>query len=182
MDVHSGTGTEILVLPEDSEDTVAGPTDRDDDSNVDMAGPTDIDDDDNDDDGDDQHPGQAQIIVESGVASASKAGVATDIPCDPPMTQEEKIRLDEGDLVENLNVSLSEGGAKEHGEGETGDKNKDETPIHAESSRVATQSGDEHPLLSTIEQDVVDPATHCTTQPSHSMVLNKPWFQHLTGI
>ena len=55
MDVHSGTGTEILVLPEDSEDTVAGPTDRDDDSDVDMAGPTDI-----DDDGDAQHPGQAQ--------------------------------------------------------------------------------------------------------------------------
>ena len=73
-----------------------------------------------------------------------------------------EIRLDEGDLVENVNVSLSEGEAKEYGESETGDKNKDETPIQAESIQVATQSTqsrDEHLLLSTIEQDVVDPAT-----------------------
>ena len=96
--------------------------------------------------------------------------VAFEMPCDPPVTQEDETRLAEGDLVENLNVSLSEGGAKEHGEGETGDKNKDETPIQTEFSRVATQSGDEHLLLSTIEQVVVDPATQCTTQLSHSMV------------
>jgi hypothetical protein len=131
-----------LNLPEDYEDTVAGPTDRDDDSDVDMAGPTDIDDDDdNNDDGHDQHPGQAQIIVESGVANVSDADVATTIPCDPPVTQEVDIRLVEGDLVENVNVSLSEGGAKEHGEGETGDKSKDKTPIQAESSRVAHNMG-----------------------------------------
>ena len=112
MDVHSGTGTEVLDLPEDSKDTVAGQTDRDDDSDVDMADPTDIDDDDNNDDSHDQHPGQPQIIVESGVAIVSETDVATIIPCDPPVTQEVDIRLVEGDLVENVNVSLSEGGAK----------------------------------------------------------------------
>ena len=128
-----------MDLPEDSEDTVAGPTDRDDDSDVDMAGPIDIDDDDdNDDDGHDQHPSQAQIIVESGVANVSEADVATTIPCAPPVTQEVDIRLVEGDLVENVNVSLSEGGSKKYCECETGDKNKDEIPIQAESSRVAT--------------------------------------------
>ena len=51
MDVNSGTGTQILDLPADSEETVAGPIDRDDDSDADMAGPTDNDDDDNDDHG-----------------------------------------------------------------------------------------------------------------------------------
>ena len=86
MDVHSGTGTQILDLSDDSEETVAGPTD--------------IDDDDNDDHGDGPSPSHGLPIIASG------------IPCDPPVTQEEEIKLDEGDLVENLNVSLSEGGQK----------------------------------------------------------------------
>ena len=74
MDVHSSTGTHILDLPEDSEETVAGPTDRDDDSDADMAGPTDLDDDDNDDHGDGPSPSHGLPIIVS------------DIPCDPPVT------------------------------------------------------------------------------------------------
>ena len=30
------------------------------------------------------------------------------MPCDPPRTQEDDIRMDEGELVENINVSSSE--------------------------------------------------------------------------
>ena len=118
MDVYSGTGTQILDLPDDSEETVSGPTDRDDDSDADMAGPTDIDDDDNDDHGDGQSPTHGPLIVD-----------ISDIPCDPPVTQEDETRLDEGELVENLDMTMCEGGEKENGEGQTGDKNKDETPI-----------------------------------------------------
>ena len=109
MDVHSGTGTQILDLPDDSEETVAGPTERDDDSDADMAGPTDIDDDDNDDHGDGPSPSHGLPFV-----------AISDIPCDPPVTQEEEIRLDEGVLVENINVSMCEGEEKEYGEVETG--------------------------------------------------------------
>ena len=75
------------------------------------------------------------------------------------MTQEEETKLDDGDLVENLNVSLSERGEKEHGESETGDKNQDENPFLAKSGRDATSFGGEHVFLPTIEQDVVVPAT-----------------------
>ena len=74
MDVHSGTGTQILELPKDFEETVVGPTDRDDYSDVDMAGPTDIDDDDNDDHGNGPSPSHGLPII------------ASDIPYDPPTT------------------------------------------------------------------------------------------------
>jgi len=173
MDIYSGTGTQILDLPDDSEETVAGPTERDDDSDADMAGPTDIDedDDDNDDHGDDQNSSSpVQIVSVSDVVGGSEAGVASEIPCDPPVTQEEETRLVEGELVENVEVSLSEGGGKENGESEIGDKIQDETPIQTVSSREATQSGGKHLLLPTIEQDVVVPATQSTTPPSHSTV------------
>ena len=67
-------------------------------------------------------------------------------------------------------MSLSEGGAKEYGESETGDKNQVETPSQTVSNGDATESGGEHMLVPTIEQDVVVPATQCTTPSSHSMV------------
>ena len=86
---------DILDLHEDSEETVAGLTDRDDDSDADMAGPTDINDDGNDDHGDGPSPSHELPIVT--------------IPCDPPVTQEEDIRLAEGGLVENLDVNMCEG-------------------------------------------------------------------------
>ena len=95
-----------MNLNEDSEETVAGPTNKDDDSDADMAGPTDIDDDDDDNDGNDDGPSPNDVV-------------ASAIPCDPPVTKEDEIRLVEGGLVENLEVSLSEGEAKEYGKGET---------------------------------------------------------------
>ena len=100
IDVHFGTGTEFLEIHDDSEETVVGRTDKDDD---------------NADHDDNPSPLQEHPVVG-----------ASNILCDPPMTQEE-IRLDEGDLVENENVSLSEGVATKYGESETGDKNQDET-------------------------------------------------------
>ena len=63
-----------------------------------MAGPTDIDD---NDDGPSPRPEPHAVGV-------------TAIPCDTPETQVVVIRMDEGDQVENVNVSLGEGGAKEH--------------------------------------------------------------------
>ena len=96
MDIHSGTGTEILEIHDDSEETVASPTDRDDDSNAEMSGSTDIDND--DDDFDDHDDGPSPRLEHPTVG-------VSDIPCDPLVTQEEGIRLDEGVLVENLNVS-----------------------------------------------------------------------------
>jgi len=62
------------------------------------------------------------------------------------------------------------GEEKKHGESETGDKNKDETPSQTVSSWEATQSGGEHSLLPAIQQDVVVPAMQSTTPPSYSMV------------
>ena len=111
MDVHSGTDTEFLEIHDDSQETVAGLTDKDDDSDTEMVGPTNIDDDDGHDD--DPSPSREHPIV----------GVS-DIPCDPPMTQEEEIRMEERDLVENINVSLSEGEKKNMGRLRQGIKTK----------------------------------------------------------
>ena len=118
MDVHSGTGTYVLDIPDDaSNDSISGPTDKEDESDAEMAAQTNNDDDDNDDNndhGDGPSPSHELPII-----------AISDIPCDPPVTQEEDIRLAEGGLVENVEVSLSEGGGKENGESETGDKNQD---------------------------------------------------------
>ena len=144
MDVHSGTRKDVLDNPDDaSDDSVSGPTDKEDESDTEKAAQTneDNDDDDNDDHGDDQNPSPALHIVVVSDVGASEAGVTSDIPCDPPVTQEEEIRMDAGVQVKNENVSLSEGGEKENGESESGDKNKDETPIQTESNQVPHNLG-----------------------------------------
>ena len=89
-----------MEINEYSEDTVAGPTDKDEDSDAEMACATEIDDDydDNDDHADVPSPSNEQQIV-----------VAFDIPYEPSVTQEAETRMVEGGLVENLDVSLSEG-------------------------------------------------------------------------
>ncbi|KAJ9566258.1 hypothetical protein OSB04_002224 [Centaurea solstitialis] len=79
-------------------------------------------------------------------------------------------RMDEGDLVENPDVRLSERDGEKHGKSETGARKEVQTPPHTKSSRVATSSGSEHMLPPTIEEVVVHPATHCTTPLSHSTV------------
>ena len=96
---------------DDSQEIVDGLTDKEDDSDVDVVGPTDIDDDDDNDDG--PSPRLEHHVV----------GVS-DMPCDPLEIQEEVKRMDEGDQVENVNVSFSEGGAKEHGRVRQGIKTK----------------------------------------------------------
>ncbi|KAJ9544933.1 LOW QUALITY PROTEIN: hypothetical protein OSB04_024640 [Centaurea solstitialis] len=85
------------------------------------------------------------------------------------MTQGD-IRMAEGDLVENPDVRLSVGGAKRIDESETGARKEVQTPFHAESSRVATTSRDEHMLPPPIEKDMRSPLMQCTTQLTHSTV------------
>ncbi|KAJ9551588.1 hypothetical protein OSB04_015633 [Centaurea solstitialis] len=80
------------------------------------------------------------------------------------------IRTDEGALVENPDVRLSEGDVEKHGESETGARKEVQTPPQAESSWVATSTRGEHLLPPPIDQDMRSPLMHCTTQLSHSTV------------
>ncbi|KAJ9557513.1 hypothetical protein OSB04_012127 [Centaurea solstitialis] len=80
------------------------------------------------------------------------------------------IRMAEGELVENPDVSLSVGGAKKIDESETGARKEVQTPSLAESSRVTTTSRGEHMLPPLIEKDMRSPLMQCTTQLTHSTV------------
>ena len=98
----------LVLAHDDSHETVEGPTDKETDSDVDadadMAGPTNIDDDlDGDEDDPSPHPEHHVIGVPG-------------MPCDPPVTQKDVIRLDAGDQGESETVSLSEGGKRTWGE------------------------------------------------------------------
>ncbi|KAJ9544546.1 hypothetical protein OSB04_024253 [Centaurea solstitialis] len=87
-----------------------------------------------------------------------------------PLLTQGDIRMAEGELVENSNVRLSDGGAKRIDESETGARKEVQTPSHAESSRVATTSRGEHMLPPPIEKDMRSPLMQCTTQLTHSTV------------
>ncbi|KAJ9561589.1 hypothetical protein OSB04_006749 [Centaurea solstitialis] len=80
------------------------------------------------------------------------------------------IRTDEGALVENPELRLSEGDGEKHGESEIGARKEVQTPLQAESSRVATSTRGEHMLPPPIDQDMTSPLMQCTTQLSHSTV------------
>ncbi|KAJ9541453.1 hypothetical protein OSB04_027959 [Centaurea solstitialis] len=87
-----------------------------------------------------------------------------------PLLTQGDIRIAEGELVENSNVRMSDGGAKRIDESETGARKEVQTPSHAESSRVATTSRGEHMLPPPIEKDMRSPLMQCTTQLTHSTV------------
>ena len=93
------------------------------------------------------------------------------------------IRMEDGALVENPDVSMSEGGEKKYGESEKWIKDK-EVPTHTESSRVVISTTEkEHVLPSRIEIDVMDPSTHSTYPPSHSTSSHDRVLFHIfTGI
>ncbi|KAJ9556343.1 hypothetical protein OSB04_010957 [Centaurea solstitialis] len=80
------------------------------------------------------------------------------------------IRTDEGALVENPEVRLSEREVEKHGESEIGARKEVQTPPQAESSWVATSTRGEHMLPPPIDQDMRSPLMQCTTQLSHSTV------------
>ena len=84
------------------------------------------------------------------------------------IVDEGDIRMVEGHIVENLNVTLSQGGEKKHGECVKGIKEK-HVPPQTDFDRVATSSKGVHMLLPCIEKDVVVPTTHCIALPSHSL-------------
>ncbi|KAJ9565617.1 hypothetical protein OSB04_001583 [Centaurea solstitialis] len=81
-----------------------------------------------------------------------------------------EIRTDEGALVENSEVRMSEGDAEKHGESEIGARKEVQTPPQAESSQVPTSTRGEHLLPPPIDQDMRSPLMQCTTQLSHSTV------------
>ncbi|KAJ9541717.1 LOW QUALITY PROTEIN: hypothetical protein OSB04_028223 [Centaurea solstitialis] len=81
-----------------------------------------------------------------------------------------EIRTDEGVLVENPEVRLSEMEVEKHGESEIGARKEVQTPPQAESSWVATSTRGEHLLPPPIDQDMRSPLMQCTTQLSHSTV------------
>ncbi|KAJ9536068.1 hypothetical protein OSB04_un000771 [Centaurea solstitialis] len=132
-----------------SEDTQLLPSDSD--AACDMDAQTEefpaSDDDDNDDD-DDEMPDQGSSRL---------------------LTQGD-IRTDEGALVENPEVRLSEREVEKHGESEIGARKEVQTPPQAESSWVATSTRGEHMLPPPIDQDMRSPLMQCTTQLSHSTV------------
>ncbi|KAJ9536611.1 hypothetical protein OSB04_un000212 [Centaurea solstitialis] len=81
-----------------------------------------------------------------------------------------EIRTDEGVLVENPDVRMSEGEGEKDGECEIGARKEVQTPPQAESSWVATSTRGEHLLPSPIDQDMRSPLMQCTTQLNHSTV------------
>ncbi|KAJ9547168.1 hypothetical protein OSB04_019711 [Centaurea solstitialis] len=81
-----------------------------------------------------------------------------------------EIRMDEGALVENSDVRLSDRDGEKHGECVTGARKEVQTPPQVESSWVATSSRGEHMLPLPIDQDMRSPLMQCTTQLSHSTV------------
>ncbi|KAJ9541880.1 hypothetical protein OSB04_028386 [Centaurea solstitialis] len=81
-----------------------------------------------------------------------------------------EIRSDEGVLVENPEVRMSEGEGEKDGESEIGARKEVQTPPQAESSWVATSTRGEHLLPSPIDQDMRSPLMQCTTQLNHSTV------------
>ncbi|KAJ9536426.1 LOW QUALITY PROTEIN: hypothetical protein OSB04_un000384 [Centaurea solstitialis] len=81
-----------------------------------------------------------------------------------------EIRTDEGVLVENPEVRMSEGEVEKDGESEIGARKEVQTPPQAESSWVATSTRGEHLLPSPIDQDMRSPLMQCTTQLNHSTV------------
>ncbi|KAJ9536733.1 hypothetical protein OSB04_un000118 [Centaurea solstitialis] len=81
-----------------------------------------------------------------------------------------EIRTDEGVLVENPEVRMSEGEGEKDGESEIGARKEVQTPPQAESSWVATSTRGEHLLPSPIDQDMRTPLMQCTTQLNHSTV------------
>ncbi|KAJ9536618.1 hypothetical protein OSB04_un000219 [Centaurea solstitialis] len=80
------------------------------------------------------------------------------------------IRTDEGVLVENRDVRMSEGEVEKDGESEIGARKEVQTPPQAESSWVATSTRGEHLLPPPIDQDMRSPLMQCTTQLSHSTI------------
>ncbi|KAJ9561586.1 hypothetical protein OSB04_006746 [Centaurea solstitialis] len=81
-----------------------------------------------------------------------------------------EIRTDEGVLVENPEVRMSEREGEKDGESEIGARKEVQTPPQAESSWVATSTRGEHLLPSPIDQDMRSPLMQCTTQLNHSTV------------
>ena len=75
-----------MLHDDDSQAIVDGPTDKEDEFDADMVGLTDIDGDSDDKDGPSPRPEHHAVGV-------------LDMLCDPPQTQEEEIRMDEGDQV-----------------------------------------------------------------------------------
>lgn len=90
------------------------------------------------------------------------------------------IRTGEGASVENASESVSARGGKENGENEKRSKDNEDL-IQTTESREATFTADEHVLPSSIEQDIVIPAMHCTTPPSHSIVSQQTIVSHTHG-
>ncbi|KAJ9536604.1 hypothetical protein OSB04_un000205 [Centaurea solstitialis] len=131
-----------------SEDTLVLPSDSD--AACDMDAQTeelqDSDDDDSDDDADMPDQGSSRLLTLG------------------------EIRTDEGVLVENPEVRMSEGEGEKDGESEIGARKEVQTPPHAESSWVATSTRGEHLLPSPIDQDMRSPLMQCTTQLNHSTV------------
>ncbi|KAJ9536535.1 hypothetical protein OSB04_un000287 [Centaurea solstitialis] len=92
------------------------------------------------------------------------------------------IRTDEGALVENPEVRMSEGDVEKHGESEIGARKEVQTPPQAESSWVPTSTRGEHLLPPPIDQDMRSPLMQCTTQLSHSTVSQQTVVSSFHGV